>query len=122
VVVVEAKQLLEFARASDRAVYTNIVATALSVGSGAVAANVARSVAARSFVTRLAVNTATGTGLGFATGAGSSAIVDAGYVYSGDISGGQLFSNAWEAGKSGAKYGAAFSAGGTVLGAGVSRL
>ena len=121
VIVVEARQLLEFARASDRAVYTNIVATALSAGSGAIAGNVARSVATRSFVTRLAVNTATGTGLGFATGAASSAIVDAGYVYSGDISGGQLFSNAWEAGKTGAKYGAAFSAGGMVLGAGVSR-
>ncbi|WP_428672123.1 eCIS core domain-containing protein [Reyranella sp.] len=121
VIVVEARQLLEFARASDRAVYTNIVATALSAGSGAVAGNVARSAATRSFATRLAVNTATGTGLGFATGAGSSAIVDAGYVYSGDISGGQLLSNAWESGKSGAKYGAAFGAAGTVLEAGVSR-
>jgi hypothetical protein len=122
VIVVEARQLLEFARASDRAVYVNIVATALSAGSGAVAGNVASSVAARSFATRLAVNTVTGAGLGFATGAGSSAIVDAGYVYSGDISGGQLLSNAWESGKSGAKYGAAFGAAGTVLQAGVSRL
>jgi hypothetical protein len=121
VVVVEARQLLEFARASDRALYVNIVATALSAASGAVAGKVAQSVATRSFVTQLAVNTATGTGLGFATAAGSSAIVDAGYLYSGDITAGQLFSNAWEAGKSGAKYGAAFSAAGQVLGAGVSR-
>jgi hypothetical protein len=122
VVVVEARQLLEFARASDRAVYTNIVSTALDAVSGGVAGKVATSVATRSFATRLGVHTATGTGLGFATGAGSSAIVDAGYVYSGDISAGQLLSNAWEEGKSGAKYGAAFSAGGTVVGAGVSRL
>ncbi len=121
VVVVEARQLLEFARASDRAVYTNIVATALSAGSGVVAGKVASSVATRSFATRLAVNTATGTGLGFATGAGSSAIVDVGYMYSGDTSVEQLLSNAWEAGKSGAKYGAAFGAGGAVVKAGLGK-